>query len=387
MSLMGNKTGGADRVDRLKDKEDITMPFIPVIELDQTDPGGRGKAYGESARESIGNILEFYLDLFQQITGRKSAEIVQLSTPFHAGAQAFAPDLVTEIRGIAEGANRKFEEIFLLNCRSEILFHPDVLAQECTSLLALPEATTKRELLLAQNWDWYEAVVNCQVILKIRARDGIPSLVTFTEAGQVAKIGMNASGIGLVVNNLISDQPRPGVPWIIVARRILESNHLAQAMGYVLSTPKAHSINYLLAHAGGEGVNLETSAVEDHVLWPEDGVFVHTNHYLTPGLGFKDLKPVRDPFASTFIRWRRASKGIKALAPEIDVEGMEGVLRDHFDQPFSVCVHPNPATEPFRRTVTCMSIVMNLTRQEIHYTLGNPCATDYQIMELSAFFS
>ncbi len=363
------------------------METIPIVELNQKNPKDRGKAYGESCREPIGYILDIYLTLFQQVTGKSLADIVQLSAPYLSRAQAFAPDLVEEIQGIAEGTGRKFAEIFLLNCRSEILFHPDVLAQECTSMLALPESTANNELLLAQNWDWYKAVLNCQVILKIGARNGIPPLVTFTEAGQIAKIGMNGAGIGLVVNNLVSDQPRPGVPWIFLTRRILESRHLAQAMGYVLSTQKAHSINYLMAHAAGEGVNLETSAVEDHVLWPDNGCFAHTNHYLQPGQRFKDLKPSRDPFPSTYLRWRRAMRGMTALTPGIDTSKLQDLLQDHFDHPFSICVHQNPAVEPLRQIVTCMSIVMNLTSRQIHYTLGNPCKGNYRTLDLGSFFS
>jgi isopenicillin-N N-acyltransferase-like protein len=207
--------------------------------------------------------------------------------------------------------------------------------------------------------------------------------VTFTEAGQLAKIGMNAAGIGLVVNNLTSDQPRTGVPWIFLTRRILESSYLAQALGYVLNTGRAHSINFLIGYAdGGEAVSLETSPVEAHVLWPENGICVHTNHYLQPGKIFRDLKPLRDPYLSTYLRCRRAQKGMAELTGEIDVPGIQNILKDHMDKPFSVCIHRNPAVEPMRQIVTCLSIVMNLSQRQIHYTLGNPCRGEVQTIEM-----
>jgi len=49
----------------------------------------------------------------------------------------------------------------------------------------------------------------------------------------------------------------------------------------------------------------ETSPVEEHVLWPENGICAHTNHYLVPGKGFRDLKPLRDPNPSTYLRCRQ----------------------------------------------------------------------------------
>ena len=355
---------------------------IPIIELNQAEPQQRGQAYGEAARDKIQNVLAAYHAIFHCITGETWEETVDRSRPFILKATAFAPDLVEEVRGIAEGADRRFEDIFLLNARSEILFNPQVLAQECTTIAALPEVTKNGDMLLAQNWDWYEEVLNCQVILKIGRRAEKPALVTFTEAGQLAKIGMNAAGIGLVVNNLTSDQPRTGVPWIFLTRRILESSHLAQALGYVLNTVRAHSINFLIAYAAGEAVNLETSPVEEHVLWPENGICVHTNHYLKPGKNFRDLKPLRDPNPSTYLRWRRAQKGLTETKGEIDVRGIQKILKDHMDQPFSVCTHRNPVVEPLQQIITCLSIVMNLSRQQIHYTLGNPCRGEVQMIEL-----
>lgn len=361
------------------------MEPILIIELDQVDPKKRGHAYGETARETIHTILAIYREIFQHITGDTWEAIMDRGKSFILKAQAFAPDLVEEIRGIAEGADCAFEDIFLLNARSEILFNPKVLAQECTAVAALPESTANGDTLLAQNWDWFKAVSGCQVILKIRRREGLPSLVTFTEAGQLAKIGLNAAGIGLAVNNLVSDQPRAGVPWILITRKVLESSHLSQAMGYVLKTPRAHSINMLIGYASGEAVNLETSPVEEHVIWPENGFIVHTNHYLTPGKNFRDLKPLRDEYASTYLRCHRAQKEMAAMNGNLDVEGIRQILSDHIDRPFSVCLHENPAAVPLQRIVTCLSIIMNLTRKRIHYTLGNPCQGKSRTLELESF--
>jgi len=363
------------------------MQPIAVIELNQQDSKTRGQAYGEEARERIRAILTAYREIFHRITGEPWEETVERAKPLLTRAQAFAPDLVEEIRGIAEGADSAFEDIFLLNARSEILFNPQVLAQECTTVAALPESTTNGETLLAQNWDWYKEVIDCQVILKIGQREGIPSLITFTEAGQLAKIGMNGAGIGLVVNNLTSDQPRSGVPWIFLARRVLESSHLAQALGYVLNAPRAHSINFLIGYADGEAVNIETSPVEEHVLWPKNGFFVHTNHYLKPGINFRDLKPLRDPYLSTYLRFRRAQKGMTVLNGNIDIEGIRRILTDHMDRPFSVCVHENPAVEPLQQIVTCLSIIMNLAQRQIYYTLGNPCRREVYTLELESFLT
>jgi isopenicillin-N N-acyltransferase-like protein len=363
----------------------LDNPSIPIIELDQPSPRQRGRVYGETAKKQIHRILDAYREIFGRITAETWEQSVERGKPFFSRAEAFAPDLVAEIQGIAEGADRSMEDIFLLNARSEILHNPQVLSLECTSVAALPETTTDGHMLLAQNWDWYKEVINCQVILQISGQGDTPSLITFTEAGQLAKIGMNSAGIGLVVNNLISDQPRMGVPWIFLTRRVLESATFARALGYVLNTQRAHSINFLMATAEGEAVNLETSPVEDHVLWPEHGILAHTNHYLQPGVKFRDLKPQRTPYLSTYLRLRRAQKGMAALNGDIDTEGIRQILSDHTDRPFSVCAHENPEEAPPLQKVTCLSIIMNLSHKQIHYSLGNPCQGDFITLEFDKF--
>jgi isopenicillin-N N-acyltransferase-like protein len=122
--------------------------------------------------------------------------------------------------------------------------------------------------------------------------------------------------------------------------------------------------------------------VEEHILWPEDGICVHTNHYHKPGKNFRDLKPLRDPYLSTYLRCRRGQKIMSASKGTIDVQGIQNLLKDHMDKPFSVCIHRNPAVEPLRQIVTCLSIVMNLSRRQIHYTLGNPCRGEVCMIEL-----
>jgi isopenicillin-N N-acyltransferase-like protein len=355
---------------------------IPIIKLDQTEPLKRGEAYGESVRTKIEKILGVYSEALGVRTGDTWDKILRHGDVYQTHAREFAPALIQEVEGIARGSGRSFDEIFLLNARSEILFGTKALGLECTSILALPGATVQGQTLLAQNWDWIADVEDCQVILEIRASVSTPPLVTFTEAGQVAKLGLNGAGIALVVNNLTSDSPRQGVPWIFIARRVLESTHLTEAIGQLLSTSRAHSINFLLAHAGGEGVNLETAPVEEHVQWPEQGLLIHTNHFLQPCSRFRDLKPIRDPHPSTYLRYRRASHVLGAKIGCIDEELLKKVLSDHFDKPFSVCAHPTPGQDPLDRMKTCLSVVINLTKMKVHFCPGNPCQGKWNSIDL-----
>lgn len=82
-------------------------------------------------------------------------------------------------------------------------------AGECTALAATPEATASGQTLLGQNWDWMPKLDGHTVLLKIRQHDK-PTVLTYTEAGIVAKIGMNTAGLGLCVNLFVTGEPGIG---------------------------------------------------------------------------------------------------------------------------------------------------------------------------------
>ncbi|TIP97213.1 MAG: acyl-CoA--6-aminopenicillanic acid acyltransferase, partial [Mesorhizobium sp.] len=74
----------------------------------------------------------------------------------------------------------------------------------CTGAVILPEATRNGRLIHGQNWDWKAECAETSVVLRIRRTDG-PDLLTFTEAGGLARSGFNAAGIGITANYLESD--------------------------------------------------------------------------------------------------------------------------------------------------------------------------------------
>lgn len=371
------------------------MGSIPVIELDLPDSKKRGQAYGETAGSIIKKLVEIYKELFRENTGFTWDKIGSMLDPYIVKSNAFAPDLMEEIQGIATGANLSFKDIFALNARSEILFDLGIYTDECSTLVALPGSTKNNSTILAQNWDWNKEIESCQVILKIRQRGNVPPLVTFTEAGQLSKMGMNGAGIGLAVNNLSADRSCIGIPWIFISRRILESSRLTQAMGYLIGSPKGHSMNFLIAHKDGEAVDIETSCIENHIIFPKDDFMAHTNHYIKPCSGhstkpcsgFKDIK-TSDYNPSTYIRLDRIQKLFSQMDGNIDVKSVQSILKDHFDHPFSVCAHDSDDFYPaVQSSKTCLSIIMDLSQKTIFYTRGNPCRNPVESLDLTSFLN
>src|SRR5690606_35059834 len=113
-----------------------------------------------------------------------------------------------EILAIAKGAGMSPSEVLLINGRSEVLnagtIAPtkedrDALDDGCTAAAVLPERTASGRLLHGQNWDWRPECADFTVVLVVRREDG-PDVMTYVEAGGLARCGLNSLGVAITGN-------------------------------------------------------------------------------------------------------------------------------------------------------------------------------------------
>lgn len=123
-----------------------------------------------------------------------------ISKEFLPFIHSYSPELLDELEGIAQGADVEFDDLLTLNSRSEamtLVRRPPSDKEEldgCSSVAVLPDASANGHTILAQNWDTYTWQEYGTVILQILRDDG-PDLMIVTEAGQLARYGMNQAGI------------------------------------------------------------------------------------------------------------------------------------------------------------------------------------------------
>ena len=93
---------------------------LPLLKI-SGGPRERGRAHGEAFREEIGTLLPAYFDYLDR-TSRSggvdqltAARALEIAGTYHEPAEAYASELLNEVRGIAEGANAPFEEVLALN--------------------------------------------------------------------------------------------------------------------------------------------------------------------------------------------------------------------------------------------------------------------------------
>jgi isopenicillin-N N-acyltransferase-like protein len=333
----------------------------------------RGRQYGARVAVEIRQNVEAYLRLIEFHGGLEREAALRAAQAFGPILEAHTPDLLPEIRGIAEGADCNLAEILLINARSELM----ETMGECTALATAPEATAQGHVLLGQNWDWHTAIRGELVLLHIRQPDR-PEVLTLTEAGQVGKIGMNSAGLGVCLNFLSHTDRGQGVPVHVILRQMLNCANLGEAIREAYRVPRGGAANILLAHAEGEIVDLELTAANADFHYASDGWLVHANHFESVRLRGGDTGVTTS--MSTLARAARARRLLSAAAAQgsTSLDTFRSILTDHAYGAYAICRHADPTEPPLQQTATRASVIMDLTAQTMHVAAGQPCREEYQ---------
>lgn len=345
-------------------------------------PREMGRQIGEACRDLVSPLVDHILFRMNEHRVAPVAESRALEEAgrYVAVAERYAPDVVDELRGVAEGANVSLEAVMLVNARSEVAFA--TRGQEgCTAVAVSREASATGGVILGQNWDNDPEMARFSLVITREAERG-PAFACWTQPGIAAYIGMNESGLGLCMNALAGPSRREGLPWYFTVRRVIESATVEEARSAIEGSARARCGNLAMV-AEGEALDFEVQIDASRVVRSgADGVLVHTNHCVHPDLAPRNREFADDLYGQTFERASRARQMIESGDRPINVDRVKAILSDHHDAPTSICRHPNdhPATG-WQRSV--ISIVMEPDRGAMHISRGNPCEHPYETYQLN----
>jgi isopenicillin-N N-acyltransferase-like protein len=351
-------------------------PF-PVYSV-EGDPRECGEQYGAQAADRVQRTIDIYLSAFGAQAKLTLDEVRERARSFAAQIRALDAGILAEIEGIAAGAKQKLDDIVAVNCRTELLYGSLAgrkPATECTTVVALPEATKERGVIIGKNWDWRDPTVDAVVVLRVKQK-GKPALSLIVEAGMVGRDGFNEHGIVVCGNLLVSneDKGRVGVPIPILRRRILDSRHYYEAIDTLVKSPRGASGNYLIGHRDGVAINFETTPEHVYTVYPERGLLTHANHFQSPVAQATGVAKYYT--GDSLYRDFRARQLLEPKIGAITVDDVKAVLRDEFGAPRSICRYPHtyPGAEP---TMTIASLVFDLGAEVMHVAAGQPTRSNY----------
>lgn len=346
----------------------------------------RGQQYGAQARDRVRRSIDAYRQIFEDL-GSNWDEVLFTAQSFEPTLERYNARYLDEMQGIAEGAELPYEHVLAINIRTEIISPATAKANlaECSAVAILPEVTSDGHTLIGQNWDNLPHTAETVVVLEAIQDDG-PNFVTVVEAGLLAKTGFNSFGIGVTTNALITDRDHgdaDGVPLHAILRGILDSESLDEGVDAIAGQKRASSSNYLIADVQGSAIDIETQPGDSsnyYTLEPENGILLHTNHYVAPL--FDGVDVLRSNAPDSMSRLQRLSAQLREAGGELEVKDVQRVLSDHEHYPKSVCCHPDPkADTPSGRSTA--SVIMDLDRQILWLAEGNPCIAPYHEFDYS----
>jgi isopenicillin-N N-acyltransferase like protein len=358
---------------------DVTPPAAFPLLRSEGPPRVVGRNHGRTFGDRVLGSIGVYRQKFDKI-GLPWDEALAISERNVAYLRDLDPALADELDGIAEGAEVDPREIYLINIRTGLTRMVEEGTDEdheCTTAAILGTATADGHTLMAQNWDQNGACQANTVVIEQHI-PGEPALLFVTEAGILFRHGMNDAGMGAVGNALRTDRERradKGTTSGIARRRAMRCTNLADAVRTLTETPRSHSGNHILAEAGGGAVDIEAIPGKTFEVHPEDGIVVHSNHFLNAEAQrtLDDRGPRNHP--DTLFRDGRLRDALAARRGAITVDDVRAALQDHHGYPVSVCRHPNPLAQSDGYTL--VSSVIDLTDRRMWSAPGPACVGTY----------
>jgi isopenicillin-N N-acyltransferase-like protein len=385
-----------------------TFPFVEI----RGGPRERGQQYGEACREQVRGYADTLLRVLAGEAQLRSLDAGASGASSPNGAartngrtkrahltgdrlyaraltflpvfEAFAPHLVEEIRGIAEGAGVPFEAALLVNVRAEVAGVKDgagavgvavssgtegCAAEGCTSFAVGRRATAAGDMLLGQNQDQAPEMEQFGVVLRVRPDDGPPAVMA-TFGGLVGYPGVNAAGVAHFQNALSNGVWRHALPHYPMKRVLFEQTDVDGCLRVFDRAPLASCGNYVLGDRSGRVVDVESTPDGYEVLEAEDDLVVHTNHF--QGERYRAHERLLGSLPDSAARLARMRALLGAERGKITLETMQRSLRDHDGGPAAICRH-----EPDRPMKTIASIIAEPDRGLLHVARGNPCENAY----------
>ena len=100
------------------------MQHFKIVNVEPGTPYQMGFQYGAQAKAEIRGGIADYRTLFAQTSTMSWDEIAQYALSYAPIVKSVYPELIDEVRGIADGAGVSFADVMVLNTRYEITKFP-----------------------------------------------------------------------------------------------------------------------------------------------------------------------------------------------------------------------------------------------------------------------
>jgi len=370
---------------------------MPIIELSGT-PRQRGRQQGQLLKSQIQAVVTAWLNDLGNF-GRNSSTAkpidnkVYLSnllaeTDYLSAIDRWAPDLLEEIKGIAEAAEQPFEYILGLNLMDEEWVYGlrqslNKPTEKCTAFGVPAQAGNTG--FAGQNMDISSWADGKQSLLRIKATKKTPEALVFSIAGCIGLNGVNAAGLGVTCNTLSQLQYAvDGLPVLFIVRTLLEQRSIDDAVNFLLSIKHASGQNYILS-TKNEMRCFECCGNSVIAYRPEqfEGRVFHTNHPLASS-DVTNNPELNRSSKSTVARLDSITERLGQPSQLLALDDIKAALSAKDDPENPVSCDNNPEGSSIGFTAGS-SIYEFENPPRLHLAAGPPSISEYQIYEFTSY--
>jgi sugar phosphate isomerase/epimerase len=256
---------------------------LRVIELSGT-PYARGRTHGQSLKSEIQELVKRWKADIEKTHSVPAATYIKKlleASDFKPAIERWTPELLDEVRGIADGAGIDFETMYAFQLIDETwVMSADLGLPKCTTIGAQRRGDSPA--VVSQTLDIPEFYHGFQTVLRIKGSAEEPEALVFTIPGVVAANGLNDRSVAVCVNAVTQlAYSTKGLPVDFVIRGILRQKSYQDAVRFLKEIQPAAPQNYVI---GGpeEVASFERSASRMVEFIPFEGAefTYHTNHPL-----------------------------------------------------------------------------------------------------------
>jgi len=335
---------------------------LKFIKLSGESSFARGFALGKAIKDVCAHNLSF---LCQRLAegGLTVDHGLRLALENEKVMAKRFPELLEEIRGIAEGAQLPYNSILL---ETAFPFTSNA-SSKCTIISAFGTTTTDRTPIVGRNYDFLLDFKKCNQLRIITTKNEKFSFIGGTITTLGVEEGLNNAGL------FIGDAGWE--PKVLPSSRGLSSRQVMQlvlencasvdtAVDFISQAPKfANNAGtcYLLADKR-EAVVVEMGLTKSCVRKSEEGMLVASNTFLTPIA--EEIKP---PEPTAFSRHDFAKKYLHENKGKVDDKFIRKLLSNHDS---AICAH--------NEINTLRSVIAKTNEKKLLVADGNPCTSKFE---------
>ncbi|MEM6581324.1 MAG: C45 family peptidase [Pseudomonadota bacterium] len=362
---------------------------MPILELSGA-PYERGVQHGNQLREAIQSTLALQ---DKQLTGehgnaeREKRQFLEQCS-FEAAITQWAPSLMAELQGIADGAEVAFDDIYFLNLGDE---HWSYRAEQtaaatgetCTCFGVTDAVSAHGTVTLSgQNMDVGQWLEGMQTLFRIRPYPAGATALVFGHPGGIGLNGLNTASLGIACNSLLTLRAaRTGLPVAFVMRRFLEHTDFDEACAFLRDAPHASGQNYLVSAPGCvRSFECAAGAVVEYQPTEDCSRVCHTNHPLV-NQNTNSVVRAAAAQASTHARMASIYARLGRTGVEVSLSAVKAALSAHDDPQCPVSRLGDYGDALIGYTLASSIYELGDT-PKLHIAAGPPCQTDWREVDV-----